>query len=74
MSYIATGNGSRQVMFLTVASVLLLLSCISVALRLYCRAFHVGKIGADDSLITAALAVTVAMGVMNRFNVSFGTG
>ncbi|KAH8429315.1 uncharacterized protein LDX57_006982 [Aspergillus melleus] len=74
MSYFSPINGSRQPVFLIVTGVLLLLSCISVALRWYCRAFHVLKLGADDHLIALALAVTVAMGIMSVFNVSFGTG
>lgn len=74
MSYIAASNGSRQPMFLAVMGLLLLLSCVSVGLRIYCRVFRVRKLGIDDSLIVAALMVTIVLGVMNGFHVSYGTG
>ncbi|KAF9889994.1 hypothetical protein FE257_006674 [Aspergillus nanangensis] len=74
MSYIAASNGSRQPMFLAVMGLLLLLSCISVCLRLYCRVFRVHKLGNDDFLIVAALAVAIGMGIMNGVHISYGTG
>ncbi|KAL2863122.1 uncharacterized protein BJX67DRAFT_267381 [Aspergillus lucknowensis] len=74
MAYITTGNGSLQPMFLIVMSILLFLSLVTVSLRLYCRLFRVHKVGIDDYLIVAALAVTIGMGVMNGFHVAMGTG
>lgn len=42
--------------------------------RLYCRAFTVRHVGLDDYFMLAALAVVVAMSVMNIFHISWGTG
>ncbi|KAJ0415562.1 hypothetical protein BJY00DRAFT_317734 [Aspergillus carlsbadensis] len=74
MAYITANNGSLQPMFLIVMSLLLFLSTVTVSLRLYCRIFRVHKIGIDDHLIVAALAVTLGMGVMNGFHIAMGTG
>ncbi|KAI9374214.1 hypothetical protein BJX61DRAFT_551718 [Aspergillus egyptiacus] len=74
MAHISTSNGSLQPMFLIVMSLLLFLSVLTVSLRLYCRVFRVHKIGVDDYLIVAAMAVTVGMGVMNGFHIAMGTG
>ncbi|CAI7638620.1 unnamed protein product [Penicillium bialowiezense] len=73
-AYISASNGSLQPAFLTIMILLLLLSCISVVLRVYCRAFLVHKVGLDDYLIVVGLAITIGMGVMNGFHVSMGTG
>lgn len=73
-SYITASNGSQQPMFLIVMSLLVFLSVVIVSLRLYCRIFRVHKIGADDYLIMAAVAVTIGMTVMNGFHVAQGTG
>ncbi|KAL2840820.1 hypothetical protein BJX68DRAFT_271432 [Aspergillus pseudodeflectus] len=61
-------------MFLRVVGLLLFLSAATVSLRLYCRLFRVHKVGLDDYLIVAALAVTIGMGVMNGFHIAVGTG
>lgn len=74
MAYISASNGSLQPAFLAVMVLLLLLSTLSVLLRVYCRAFLIHKVGPDDYLIVAGLAITIAMGVMNGFHVSMGTG
>lgn len=94
MSYITNENGSRQVMFLVVMSLLIFLSIITVALRFvapqseeyfwqcidegesrfYCRIFHIRHVGLDDYFMLVALAFVIAMGVMNGFHVSYGTG
>jgi hypothetical protein len=74
MAYITASNGSLQPMFLIVMSLLLFLSAVTVSLRLYCRLFRVHKVGLDDYLIVAALAVTIGMGVMNGFHIAMGTG
>jgi hypothetical protein len=73
-AYISASNGSLQPAFLAVMTLLLLLSCTSVLLRVYCRAFLVHKVGPDDYLIVAGLAITIGMSVMNGFHVSMGTG
>ncbi|KAL3439783.1 hypothetical protein BJX65DRAFT_317459 [Aspergillus insuetus] len=73
MAYITASNGSLQPMF-SVMSLLLFLSAVTVSLRLYCRLFRVHKVGLDDYLIVAALAVTIGMGVMNGFHIAMGTG
>jgi divalent metal cation (Fe/Co/Zn/Cd) transporter len=57
-------------MFLRVVSLLLFLSAAPVSLRLHCRLFRVHKVGLDDYLIVAALAVIIGMGVMNRFHIA----
>ncbi|KAJ6004286.1 hypothetical protein N7499_000355 [Penicillium canescens] len=74
MAYITADNGSLQPAFLAIMIVLLLLSCTSVILRLYCRIALVHKVGPDDHFIVTGLFVTIAMGVMNGFHISFGTG
>ncbi|KAJ5585487.1 uncharacterized protein N7459_005287 [Penicillium hispanicum] len=74
MAYISGSDGSRQPAFLTAMPLLLLLSCLSVGFRIYCRVYVVHKIGLDDYLILSGLVVTIAMGIMNGFHVSFGTG
>lgn len=74
MAYISASDGSLQPVFLAVMTFLLLLSTISVLLRLYCRIFLVHKVGPDDYLILSGLIVTIGMGVMNGFHISFGTG
>ena len=74
MAYISASNGSLQPAFLTVMILLLLLSTISVLLRVYCRVFLIHKVGPDDYLIVTGLAITIGMGVMNGFHVSMGTG
>ncbi|CAI7637465.1 unnamed protein product [Penicillium glandicola] len=74
MAWISASNGSLQPAFLTAMTLLLLLSCASVLLRVYCRVFLVHKVGLDDYLIVAGLIVTIGMGVMNGFHVSMGTG
>jgi hypothetical protein len=74
MAYITAANGSLQPAFLAVMIVLLSSSCISVILRLYCRIALVHKVGPDDYFIVTGLFVTIAMGVMNGFHISFGTG
>ncbi|OAL02418.1 hypothetical protein IQ06DRAFT_291821 [Phaeosphaeriaceae sp. SRC1lsM3a] len=61
-------------MFLIVTSLLLLLSTIAVSLRLYCRIFRIRNVGLDDWFMVAALCVTIAMGIMNAFHISWGTG
>ncbi|OJJ08950.1 hypothetical protein ASPVEDRAFT_35069 [Aspergillus versicolor CBS 583.65] len=73
-SYITASNGSQQPMFLIVMSLLVFLSVVTVSLRLYCRIFRVHKVGADDYLIVAAVAVTIGMTVMNGLHVAQGTG
>ncbi|KAL4868952.1 hypothetical protein BDV12DRAFT_208847 [Aspergillus spectabilis] len=74
MAYISAEHGSLQPMFLIVMSLLLFLSVVTVGLRLYCRIFRVHKVGLDDYLIVAAMAVTIGMGVMNGFHIAIGTG
>lgn len=74
MAYISAENGSLQPTFLAVMAVLLFLSTMSVAMRLYCRLFLVHQHGLDDYLILAGLFVTIAMGIMNGFHISLGTG
>jgi hypothetical protein len=74
MASITADNGSLQPTFLAIMIVLLSLSCLSVALRLYCRIALVHKVGPDDYFIVAGLFVTIVMGIMNGFHVSLGTG
>ncbi|KAJ5762104.1 uncharacterized protein N7511_005486 [Penicillium nucicola] len=74
MAYITADNDSLQPAFLAVMIGLLLLSSFSVGLRLYCRIALVHKVGPDDYFIVAGLLVTMVMGVMNAFLISFGTG
>ncbi|KAF1951627.1 hypothetical protein CC80DRAFT_480918 [Byssothecium circinans] len=74
MAYLSTENGSRQPMFLITTGVLLLLSTIAVSLRLFCRFFYINHVGLDDYFMLIALVVTIAMGIMNSFHVSWGTG
>ncbi|KAL2836199.1 hypothetical protein BJY01DRAFT_258755 [Aspergillus pseudoustus] len=74
MAYITASNGSLQPMFLIIMSLLLFLSSVTVSLRLYCRLFRVHKVGLDDYLIVAALAVTIGMGIMNGFHIAMGSG
>ncbi|KAJ5369879.1 uncharacterized protein N7496_005971 [Penicillium cataractarum] len=74
MAYISASDGSLQPVFLAVMSFLLLLSTTSVLLRLYCRIFLVHKVGPDDYLILSGLIVTIGMGIMNGFHISYGTG
>lgn len=42
--------------------------------RLYCRIAYVKYVGVDDYFIIAALTVAIAVGIMNGFQVSYGTG
>ncbi|KAF2646811.1 hypothetical protein P280DRAFT_387716 [Massarina eburnea CBS 473.64] len=74
MAYITTANGSRQPMFLITTGVLLLMSTVTVSLRLFCRFFYINHVGLDDYFILAALGVAIGMGIMNGFHVSWGTG
>lgn len=74
MAYLSAEHGSLQPMFLIVMSLLLLLSVVTVSLRLYCRVFRIHKIGTDDYLIVAATGVAIGMGIMNGFHVAIGTG
>ncbi|KAH7386866.1 hypothetical protein DE146DRAFT_184936 [Phaeosphaeria sp. MPI-PUGE-AT-0046c] len=71
---LSTENGSRQPMFLIITGLLLLSSTIAVGLRLYCRIFRIRNVGLDDWFMVAALFVTIAMGIMNAFHISWGTG
>lgn len=74
MAYITAENGSRQPIFLIVTGTLLLLSTIAVSLRLFCRIAYVHYVGLDDYFMVAAWAVTIGMGIMNAFHISWGTG
>ncbi|KAE9969132.1 hypothetical protein EG328_007054 [Venturia inaequalis] len=74
MGYITTDNGSLQVLFLINTGSLLSLSTIIVLSRLHCRFSYLQNVGLDDYLTIAALAIAIALGVMNGFHVSLGTG
>ncbi|KAJ8114177.1 hypothetical protein OPT61_g3898 [Boeremia exigua] len=67
-------NGSRQPMFLIVTGVLLLLSTIAVALRLYCRLAIIRYVGLDDKFMLCAWVIAISLGIQNGFLVSWGTG
>ena len=41
---------------------------------MYCRIVHLRHAGLDDYFMLAALVVAIALGVMNGFHVSWGTG
>ncbi|KAM0717774.1 hypothetical protein Q7P37_006106 [Cladosporium fusiforme] len=71
---ITTENGSRQPMFIIVEAALLATSLSMCIHRLYCRIVLVKSVGLDDYLITAALSVAIALGIMNGYQVSYGTG
>lgn len=71
---ITAAHGSAQPTFIIVMSLLLFLSLVTVSLRLYCRLVRVHKVGIDDILIVVALAMTIALAVMNGFHVAQGTG
>ena len=72
--YITSDNGSRQPMMLITTGVLLFFSLIAVSLRLYCRAILVRCVGLDDYFMLVALVVAIGLGIMNGFQVSYGTG
>ncbi|KAF2030696.1 hypothetical protein EK21DRAFT_111573 [Setomelanomma holmii] len=74
MTYITSKNGSRQPMFLVTTGILLLLSTIAVSLRLYCRIHYIRHVGLDDYFMLIALVVAIALGIMNGFHISWGTG
>ena len=42
--------------------------------RLYCRLIFIRHVGLDDYFMLAALVVAIALGAMNGFHVSWGTG
>ncbi|KAH6844333.1 hypothetical protein B0T12DRAFT_488035 [Alternaria alternata] len=65
---------SRQPMFLITTGILILLSTVVVALRLYCRFYRVRNVGLDDYFMVAALFVTIGMAIMNGYHISWGTG
>ncbi|KAL1801732.1 hypothetical protein ACET3X_002074 [Alternaria dauci] len=67
-------NGSRQPMFLIVTGILLLLSTLAVALRLYCRVTFIRHVGLDDKFMVCAWVVAVSLGIQNGFVVGWGTG
>ncbi|CAN9185900.1 unnamed protein product [Alternaria alternata] len=61
-------------MFLITTGILILLSTVVVALRLYCRFYRVRNVGLDDYFMVAALFVTIGMAIMNGYHISWGTG
>ncbi|KAI4681948.1 hypothetical protein J4E81_009710 [Alternaria sp. BMP 2799] len=61
-------------MMLITTGVLLFFSLIAVSLRLYCRAILVRCVGLDDYFMLVALIVAIGLGIMNGFQVSYGTG
>ncbi|CAI9634979.1 unnamed protein product [Alternaria burnsii] len=67
-------HDSRQPMFLITTGILILLSTVVVALRLYCRFYRVRNVGLDDYFMVAALFVTIGMAIMNGYHISWGTG